>query len=146
MAAGYPENQNQPFPAERKRKGPKASEAVAAAIPNPGRPAPINASKGRLRERDGPLCHYCRVAEGTTVDEKIPRSQGGKRVMSNCVLACEACNGRKGSKSYEAFVARFRPPTPQRTLPPPQPLRPVGRTPSGITIWGREVDSSSKEV
>lgn len=113
----------------------------------PGSILPLNFELGRvaLRDalliRDGLPCHYCKVRPGTTIDEKVPRSRGGKRTMGNCVLACPKCNVRKGSMSYEAFIATFA-----REEPHHPGLRPVDQTPSGLTIWGMGVDSSSKEV
>lgn len=64
-----------------------------------------------LLARDGPTCHYCEVVlEGRgsremTIDHVVPRSKGGNDSLDNLVLACASCNTRKGSLSYEEFVA-----------------------------------------
>lgn len=56
--------------------------------------------------RDGPACHYCGTAtietEGhplrRTLDHVIPQKFGGTDELSNLVLACSACNSRKGAQ------------------------------------------------
>lgn len=51
----------------------------------------------RLRTRDGPLCVYCREAEGTDVDHMLPVMQGGTDELDNLALACHPCNcGKRG--------------------------------------------------
>lgn len=74
------------------------------------------AQKGRvaaLYARDGRRCWYCKKplralplpaltpgsrfpADYPTVDEVIPQSKGGRRVLSNQRVACQPCNNRKG--------------------------------------------------
>lgn len=70
-----------------------------------------------LAELHGGKCHYCgvqtsrHVAEDNpirrTVDHVKPQSEGGPTHISNCVIACFACNGRRGAMPYAAFKARF---------------------------------------
>lgn len=51
-------------------------------------------------ERDDCTCHYCkqRFERGSlTVDHIVPRSRGGRTVLSNLITACEPCNRKKGS-------------------------------------------------
>jgi 5-methylcytosine-specific restriction endonuclease McrA len=55
-------------------------------------------SKNGLRRRDSGLCGYCR-GRGNTVDHIVPRSRGGATTWENTVLACGACNGRKGDRT-----------------------------------------------
>lgn len=63
----------------------------------------------RLFGRDKGICHYClnyttrkRNKSGkqqpwnATKEHIVPRSLGGPNVMSNYVLACAACNNRRG--------------------------------------------------
>jgi 5-methylcytosine-specific restriction endonuclease McrA len=68
--------------------------------------------------RDGGCCTYCGVtvrprAKGlhrapdlATLDHLTPRSQGGRTLPDNLVLACHACNNARGDMSVEAFRAR----------------------------------------
>ncbi len=48
--------------------------------------------------RDKGVCAYC-AGRATTVDHVVPRSRGGRSTWTNTVAACEACNGRKGSRT-----------------------------------------------
>jgi len=52
-------------------------------------------------ERDGYCCAYCRRDGMLTIDHVIPRSRGGKQVMTNTVACCPACNIRKMNKTPE---------------------------------------------
>ena len=59
----------------------------------------------------GGLCYYCnrrmkKDEDGPflcTVDEKYPRSRGGRRVLKNQVAACKMCNNAKGSMTEAEF-------------------------------------------
>jgi len=67
--------------------------------------------------RDGGRCVYCgvdthRLAKGlsrspslATLDHVVPRSQGGALSPANLVLACQACNNRRGVMDAEEFRA-----------------------------------------
>jgi 5-methylcytosine-specific restriction endonuclease McrA len=52
---------------------------------------------GSIREAWGGQCAYC-GSPAQSLDHVIPRSQGGSTVRENCVPACLACNGSKGSQ------------------------------------------------
>lgn len=58
----------------------------------------------RLAQRDGYRCAYCLKPLGrkhgrpATVDEVVPRCHGGRRNLSNAVLACGFCNHAKGCR------------------------------------------------
>jgi hypothetical protein len=52
---------------------------------------------GSIREAWGGQCAYC-GSPAQSIDHVIPRSQGGLTVRENCVPACLACNGSKGSR------------------------------------------------
>lgn len=66
------------------------------------------------------LCHYCgkRITltrhrdlssdRRASIDHRIPLVGGGTETFENTVMACQACNSRKGSMSYESFVAAAR--------------------------------------
>ncbi|MEC9476468.1 MAG: HNH endonuclease [Planctomycetota bacterium] len=62
----------------------------------------VTFSRLNLYRRDRNTCQYCGVRPGTrelTIDHVLPRSRGGLLTWQNCVLACVACNKRKGSKT-----------------------------------------------
>src|SRR5678815_3369509 len=52
--------------------------------------------------RDRFCCQYCgrkfTHSKDLTFDHVVPRSQGGRTVWSNIVMACEPCNSRKSNK------------------------------------------------
>ncbi len=61
-------------------------------------------SRRNLYRRDKFTCQYCMARPGSeelTVDHIIPRSKGGRTTWENCVLACVACNTRKGNRTLE---------------------------------------------
>lgn len=52
-------------------------------------------------------CHYCgtHLTQNTvTLDHVRPLSRKGARGISNIVPACDICNKRKASKTYQDFV------------------------------------------
>lgn len=90
--------------------GKQRREARENPIARRGREAEI---MGRLRTcspnarskiRRAP-CHYCGKDPAGTVDHVIPLSKGGPNRLSNIVPCCHECNGEKGDKPYEWFVA-----------------------------------------
>ncbi|MCX7047972.1 MAG: HNH endonuclease [Candidatus Sumerlaeota bacterium] len=65
-------------------------------------PRVVKFSRRNIYLRDRMQCQYCGtypVIEELTIDHVIPRSQGGKTMWTNVVLACSSCNTRKGSRS-----------------------------------------------
>lgn len=66
----------------------------------------------RLLERDGDCCHYChrqfRHTLPATRDHVIPSALGGSNLDDNMVLACKPCNGGRGVRSYDWFVAAMK--------------------------------------
>jgi 5-methylcytosine-specific restriction endonuclease McrA len=56
----------------------------------------------RILRRDGHVCQLrlpgC-TGTATTVDHRIPRSQGGTATESNLVAACRHCNSSKGARA-----------------------------------------------
>lgn len=60
----------------------------------------------KLAHRDGWKCAYCGVetcftgkdGPKATVDHVVPKSKGGLDHLSNCVVACEECNGAKADQ------------------------------------------------
>lgn len=68
-------------------------------------------SKAGLLRRDGHQCAYC-DGHGSTVDHLHPVSRGGTSTWQNTVIACVACNTRKGSRTpVEAQMPLHRHPT-----------------------------------
>jgi 5-methylcytosine-specific restriction endonuclease McrA len=58
-------------------------------------------------------CHYCGVETRTdrnagplrrTVDHVIPRKFGGDDTLDNLVLACSACNSKKGTQVNRSLL------------------------------------------
>ena len=71
-------------------------------------------SRRNLYRRDRFSCQYCGARPGTeelTVDHVVPRSRGGRTTWENCVVACVACNTRKGDRTPEeaGMVLHTRP-------------------------------------
>jgi 5-methylcytosine-specific restriction endonuclease McrA len=58
-------------------------------------------SRREILRRDQYQCQYCRSKKNLTIDHIIPRSKGGKHSWNNVVIACAACNSRKGDKTPE---------------------------------------------
>lgn len=54
-----------------------------------------------LSRRDGWRCHYCLrlLAHSTaTLEHVVPRAWGGQSGLRNLVMACQRCNGTRGSE------------------------------------------------
>jgi 5-methylcytosine-specific restriction endonuclease McrA len=72
-------------------------------------------TKRNLWVRDEGKCQYCNVeltAQTVTIDHVMPKSRGGEHSWENLVLACGACNVRKGSRTPgEASMPLSRKPT-----------------------------------
>jgi len=61
----------------------------------------------QLIERDGPACVWCRRRlwrRDLTLEHVVPRSRGGHMTPENALVACRACNRRRGSKPVDAYV------------------------------------------
>lgn len=60
-----------------------------------------------LIARDGAACVWCGRElwrRDLTMEHVIPRSRGGHLVPENALVACRACNRRRGSKPVDAYV------------------------------------------
>lgn len=60
-------------------------------------------SRKALVKRDK-NCQYCfkkLSPSEVTIDHIIPKSLGGKNSFTNCVIACRACNNKKGDRTLE---------------------------------------------
>lgn len=65
------------------------------------------AKKKTLAARDGNRCFYCNkngLFTKLTLDHVIPKSAGGSNKNENLVLACNKCNGKKGSTPPIGFI------------------------------------------
>jgi hypothetical protein len=54
--------------------------------------------------RAGGACEYCRLLQAATgvlfhIERVVPRSQGGKTVLSNLALSCPGCNLAKADRT-----------------------------------------------
>ena len=78
--------------------------AVRGVIPSRAwRQAPA-LSNGKLFVRDRHVCAYCGghfPFDELTREHIVPVSRGGSDSWMNCITACRACNGRKGSRLPE---------------------------------------------
>ena len=75
----------------------------------PYRRTRIKFSKPTVFARDGGCCQYCSAQlrlSDATFDHVIPRSRGGTTRWDNVVIACRACNQKKGNKTLQE--ARMR--------------------------------------
>lgn len=85
----------------------------------------VRFSRENVFARDGGACQYCgrrlRRAEATW-DHVVPRSQGGPTTWENVVLACVACNQRKGGRTPAQAGMRLRS-TPVRPTRLPDVIR-----------------------
>ena len=57
-----------------------------------------------VEARAGGACEYCRLLQAATgitfhIEHVVPRSQGGKTVMSNLALSCPGCNLAKAERT-----------------------------------------------
>lgn len=60
-----------------------------------------------LIERDGPACVWCGRElwrRDLTLEHVVPRSRGGHLTAENAVVACRACNRRRGARPVDAYV------------------------------------------
>jgi hypothetical protein len=61
----------------------------------------------QLIERDGPVCVWCGREvwrRDLTLEHVVPRSRGGHATPENALVACRACNRRRGSRPVDAYV------------------------------------------
>ncbi|QGJ69830.1 5-methylcytosine-specific restriction endonuclease McrA [Planctomycetales bacterium 10988] len=81
----------------------------------------VSFSRRNVFKRDRYTCQYCGCRPGSeelTVDHVIPKAQGGKTTWENCVLACVACNNRKGGRTpAQAHMPLRKTPTQPRWSP-----------------------------
>jgi 5-methylcytosine-specific restriction endonuclease McrA len=67
----------------------------------------VSLSVEELIERDGPACVWCGRElwrRDLTVEHVVPRSRGGHTTPDNVLVACRACNKRRGSRPVDAYV------------------------------------------
>ena len=73
-------------------------------------------SRKNILKRDNHTCQYCGIRSvPMTIDHIIPRQRGGEDSWYNLVVACVACNTRKGNRRPREvqmkLVKRARKPT-----------------------------------
>ena len=67
-------------------------------------------SRRNLFRRDRNTCQYCGrrfSSDQLSIDHVVPRARGGKSSWTNCVVACTACNVRKGNKLLDEAAMRL---------------------------------------
>jgi 5-methylcytosine-specific restriction endonuclease McrA len=78
-------------------------------------------SRANLYRRDRYTCQYCGLRPSVrelSIDHVVPRSRGGPSSWENCVVACFACNTRKGNRlPREAGMSLERKPVKPRWSP-----------------------------
>lgn len=73
--------------------------------------------------RDGLACSYCSIQltrETATVDHVQPLMTRGRNHPDNMVVACFACNNKKGALTLTAFL--LGDPSPERETPAPEKM------------------------
>ncbi|MFZ5815757.1 MAG: HNH endonuclease [Bacillota bacterium] len=65
----------------------------------------------KVLARDKYTCYWC-GQPGFTMDHVTPWSKGGRTTMTNCICACEECNGQRGDMPAEEFARRMNRPVP----------------------------------
>jgi 5-methylcytosine-specific restriction endonuclease McrA len=58
-------------------------------------------SRAMIYARDQNKCQYCGSTRRLTIDHVLPKSRGGDDSWHNMVVACSACNTKKGDKLLE---------------------------------------------
>jgi 5-methylcytosine-specific restriction endonuclease McrA len=75
----------------------------------------VKFSRANVLARDRWRCQYCGQrfrGDELTYEHVVPRSQGGRTTWENIVMACVACNRRKGNRTpAQAEMKLLRPPT-----------------------------------
>ena len=78
--------------------------AVRGAVPSRAWRQEPSLSNPKLFLRDRHVCAYCGghfAFDELTREHIVPVSRGGRDTWMNCITACRACNGRKGSRLPE---------------------------------------------
>ena len=78
--------------------------AVRGAVPSRAWRQEPSLSNPKLFLRDRHVCAYCGghfAFDELTREHIVPVSRGGRDAWMNCITACRACNGRKGSRLPE---------------------------------------------
>lgn len=65
----------------------------------------------KVLARDKYICYWC-GQPGFTMDHVVPWSKGGRTTMTNCICACEECNGKRGDTPAEEFARQMGRPVP----------------------------------
>jgi len=85
----------------------------------------LSFSRENVYARDGGRCQYCGAGvrrDQITYDHVVPRSRGGKTTWENIVIACVACNQKKGGRTPEQAGMKLRT-SPVRPKKLPEALR-----------------------
>ena len=75
-------------------------------------------SRAMIYARDQNKCQYCGSTRKLTIDHVLPKSRGGEDSWQNMVVACSACNTKKGDKLLEHTGMRLA----RRPFAPPNKI------------------------
>ncbi|MCX8038723.1 MAG: HNH endonuclease [Candidatus Sumerlaeia bacterium] len=105
-------------------------------------PLHVRFSRRNIYHRDHYQCQYCGAKpphEEMTIDHIVPRSRGGKTCWENVVLACSACNARKGNRMLaECRMSLIRKPRKPHWLLGSRP----DVTPDTRPLWQKFIDEA----
>lgn len=65
-------------------------------------------TRALIYQRDDHTCQYCGSQKKLTIDHIVPRSRGGQDTWENMVVACSACNTKKGNTLLEQTGMKLR--------------------------------------
>jgi 5-methylcytosine-specific restriction endonuclease McrA len=85
----------------------------------------VRFSRENVYARDGGKCQYCSRAvtrSEATYDHVVPRALGGKTGWDNIVIACVACNQKKGGRTPEQARMKLKA-TPVKPAKVPDAIR-----------------------
>lgn len=108
-----------------------------------------NFNRRTIYRRDNNTCQYCNSKPGVSllsIDHVIPRSQGGKSTLENCVLACVTCNGKKANRTPEqARMKLLKQPTkPRFTLHKHEYHCESWEQVLGVMYWNVELENDNQ--
>ncbi len=110
-------------------------------------PRNVKFNRRNIFLRDQNQCQYCGCRpreDDLTIDHVVPKSRGGQTAWENIVLACTACNARKGSRlPAECAMTPLRAPKkPPWTIT----LRHLRIDEDHLTLWQKFLDSAYWEA
>jgi 5-methylcytosine-specific restriction endonuclease McrA len=109
----------------------------------------VQFTRANIYARDEFTCQYCAGVyepEDLTFDHIVPVAQGGRRVWTNIVTACEPCNRKKAARTpEEAGMTLLRQPKRPLVLAPAMKLTIGWKTPANwysYLYWNVSLEKS----